>query len=876
MKKLLNQLTLYFKGVPEAVRKRTALLWVFFIVLTAFFFVGLFRIPDHFDMTMESWFSADDPVKLALDRFRDEFGSDDGIFIAYKPKDGDIFSEASLKAVQGIRRELMERKDNRKKDGPNYLNHIKKIDTIVSANILKVQNDTLVSRKFIGDTIPSDQAAREQLRKEAKKQKTFSLLYYSKDFQYGGISIQTDFGTIPLEEKTDFAKESGEEETDAFEEVNEEQDMSMEVDKSAVIEKTKYKPTEVAEYVGLMDEIDITIYKPEYADHLDYYPVGSAPLMQIFMKIMEEMGPMYMGMLLVMIILLWFLFKSLSAVVWPILVVVLSCIWMGGIIGWLGITVTNMITLTIMLILAVGIADTIHIISGYLHFRNKGMDHKKALDAAFEKSALPCLLTSVTTSIGMLALTLTPITHIAVFGFSSAAGVMMAYMFTIYLLPLMLDLWSPVAKKNKMVSKKKPGKYKSFLKSIDKLVPDSTKVLSPLLSKVLPIVERRPGTIIIFFASILLICIYGATQVKIDSNFIEATREGHRLRIVYDVVDKHMMGAANMEVLVDMGREDALQDPKVILAMETLQSVLIDKYGDLVVRTYSLSDVVKDAYQALNEDREEMHVIPETKQMLTQTLFMFNNANPEDRRKLVSDNYDKSHISIQLYNTGSYEYTEFFRKVKIDIHETFKHLKPDYPSMDVSVTGGLALIMELTDYISKTQLRSLGLAIVTISIILIVIFGSIRVGILSIIPNLLPATLTFGLLGLFDIPLDSDTIIIAPVIIGIAVDDTIHFITHYRGEVLKNRQIHRSLKNTIEEVGQAITFTTLILGFGFAIMSFSSYMSMVKVGIFGSMAIFTALICDLFLIPSLILVFKPRFLNKDEKKALKAAQALEV
>ncbi len=140
---------------------------------------------------------------------------------------------------------------------------------------------------------------------------------------------------------------------------------------------------------------------------------------------------------------------------------------------------------------------------------------------------------------------------------------------------------------------------------------------------------------------------------------------------------------------------------------------------------------------------------------------------------------------------------------------------------------------------------------------------------MSIIPNLIPATLTFGLLGLFGIPLDSDTIIIAPVIIGIAVNDTIHFISHYRGEVLKNRDIRKAIQNTLQEVGQAISFTTLILECGFFIMSFSSNTSMIKVGIFGSLAIFAALFCDLFLIPALILVFKPKFLTKVQKAAFK-------
>ena len=307
-----------------------------------------------------------------------------------------------------------------------------------------------------------------------------------------------------------------------------------------------------------------------------------------------------------------------------------------------------------------------------------------------------------------------------------------------------------------------------------------------------------------------------------------------------------------------------MKDPLVLKAMEKLQRDIEQKYQHLVARTFSLADVVKDTYKALNEDRDEMYIIPDNPRILSQSLFMFNNANPEDRRRLVSDNYSKSHISVQLYNAGSFEYNGFFNQVKADIDQAFVTVIQQYPSSEITITGGLALLMQLADYISWSQVRSLGMVIAIISILLIFIFGTFRIGIMSIVPNLTPATLTFGLLGLFDIPLDSDTIIIAPVIIGIAVDDTIHFITHYRGEILKTPSIYKALVNTVKEVGQAITFTTLILGFGFFIMAFSTNTSLVKVGIFGSLAIFVALLCDLFLIPALILIFKMRFANQQE------------
>lgn len=861
MKYILERLTTYFTSIPDQVREKKWFVWLFFIITTVIIGVG---IKDaKFDMTIDSWFTEDDPIKVALNQFRNQFGSEDGIYLVYKAKDGDIFSYQSLKAVQGIRDEILNFRLRLEPGETSMLDRIEKVETIVSANVLNVQNDILISKKFIGQQIPSSREERERLRKLALKQKDFSLLYHSKDFQYGGIFIRTDLGTIPLDQEPEISIEDAD---------DEEEEVAMEMDESAVFENVKFKPVEMGTYLGLMAAINQVIHKPEFQNHLEYFPVGNAPLMDIMMEMMEEMGPMYLGMILIIVILLWVLFRSFSAVLWPITIIVLSAIWTVGLMGWFGVVMTTMLILTIMLILAVGTADAIHIISGYLYFRNhKGEDHHRALKSAYHKSALPCLLTSITTMIGMFALSISPISHITTFGYTSAMGVGFAYLFSIYLLPLMLDLWSPV--KNPTPKREKPSPVLSSIRTqylrFKIAIPDFSVLLQKRLDKILPFVEKRPLSIALFFLSIFIICVYGATQVRIDSNISEAVKEGHILKVIYDTVDKNMMGSQNMEILIDVGEVDGVQDPDILKAMDLFQKELIKKHVGLVVRTYSLANVVKDAFQLLNENQEEMYKIPVKKDVLIQTLFLFNNANPEDRRRLVSDNYSKTHISVQLYNSGSYQYIEFFKAVQEDMKKHFDPFKDKYPQMEISITGGLALMMELMDYISWTQLKSLALAISIISLILIFIFGSFRVGAMAIIPNLIPATITFGLLGLFDIPLDSDTIIIAPVIIGIAVDDTIHFISHYRSEVIKDGNIHRAIKNSIQEVGQAITFTSVILGLGFLIMATSSYLSMVKVGAFGSLAIFVALLCDLFLLPAFILILKPTFLSSKEKAEVK-------
>jgi predicted RND superfamily exporter protein len=387
--------------------------------------------------------------------------------------------------------------------------------------------------------------------------------------------------------------------------------------------------------------------------------------------------------------------------------------------------------------------------------------------------------------------------------------------------------------------------------------------LQGLLDRIPEFVERYKHAVNFAFVSLFVVCLYGATQVKVDSNIAELYREGSPLRTAYNVVDEHMMGTGSLEIFIDMQQSDALMQADVLQTMDQLQRQIEKQYAQHIIRTNSLADLVKDTHRIMRDGSDKFKTIPDDDLAVSQLLYLFNSSNPEERRALVNDDYSQSHISLQLKNAGSSEYAEFFEQVQIDIEEAFSVHQDQYPNMDVHVTGTLAMMMRLMDDMSNNQFKSLALAMVIISGLLVLTLGSVQAGLMSIIPNMIPATLTFGLMGLLGIPLDTDTLMIAPLIIGIAVDDTIHFITHYRMALAKHSDMRMALVDTIKEVGQAVTFTSLVLGCGFFMLSFSNYLGLAKVGAFGSLAIFVALLCDLLFFPALIMVFKPKFGQKN-------------
>jgi len=859
LQSVLSRFNRFFEAAPQRFLPWRWSIIALFFALSAFMIYGMMA---HFtmDMSLESWFHEDDPTKLSLDKFRKQFGSDDGIYLVYKAKDGDVFSEKSLDVLRKLHGELDNARIGFASDGKakleqtSMLPRIERVDSLYNARYQVAEGDTLISNKLIAADYPISEVGREQRRELALTQENFKLSYFAKDFGYGGVVLKTDFGVVPI-----VLEGGGAQTIDLLSEDEFEMDTALTVDTDLEIESIEFKDMQMDEYLNFMTELRTITAKPDY-EHFKFYFTGNAAMMEFALNNMKQSANLLGLMVLAVIVLLWVLFKSWSAVVWPVLVIACSAFWAIGFMSWLGVTLSTMVSLSFMLILAVGTADCVHVMSAYILYRKEGLTHRPAMTSAYRKTGLPIFLTTITTMAGMSALMISDLPQIAIFGLNSALGVGVAFLFTIFLLPVLLDIWHPY----------KEGRVDKT--NVREVEGENSKIgVQLLLDRVPDFVKPRKKLIVLTYLSIFFAFIYGATQVKVDTNLAELTKEDSEIRVTYNIVDEYMMGGQNLEFMLDFGQTDALKAPKVLKAIANLQTYLEVNYPDFVVKTFSLADFVKDTNQVMHEGKESFQRIPDDERLTAQLLYLFDSANSKDRRNIVNDDYSQTHISIQLRNKGSYEYTNFFTSVKVDLEREFAPLKPMYPNMELSVTGGLSLMMELIDHISWAQIKSFGFALMIITILMVVSLGSLQAGLISMVPNLLPAFFTFGVMGLLGIPLDTDTLIIAPLIIGIAVDDTIHFIAHYRDAWFELGDVDAALKSTIKEVGQAVTFTTLVLAIGFSMLAFSDYLGLAKTGIFGSLAIVVALSSDLLLLPALIQWLKPdlgrkRYLEKEAAK----------
>lgn len=902
MENILLSLSEAFARAPNKVLKFKTFVLTGLVVITAMMVVGIFTRTE-LDMTTDSFLDQEDPSMLALNEYRRQFGSDDSVFLVYRAKDGDVFSHESLTAIQQLTDDLRFWQELDPADYPEAingipldfeeLNHIRRVQSIANIRYQRNEGDTLLSNRLVPVEIPESAEELAEIKARALAEEDYLLAFYSADTRYGALMIQTDFGAQPVEDyvpavdATDVVLDDSFASFDAFSDAD---SFDLEFDESAEIQEVSFEPVDMLGYTAF-HIVTKALYE-NYSDQFEFYPVGNPPMMEFMMDTLMQMQVLGLLMVLIFTLLLYILFRSFSAVLWPMVTIAASMAWTWGFTVWLGVTISQMISLTVLLVFAVGIADCVHVMSAYFTFRRQGIEHYEALSLSYGKTGLAIMVTTITTMAGVLALTTSDLVPIQVFGFMSAFGVVMAFFFTIVLLPILLDLWHPGAPDSTDASlADRLGKRWTDLYVGKKLLIAVVYVaavygfLGPwvgtyitvitaltyvvvnwqmsILSYVPYIVARRPWAVLAIFASGFALCAWGMTQIRIDSNMTELTREGSSIRVAYETVDEHMAGAMSMVIMVDTHQTDGLYNPRVMQAMDELQNRIEERYSDQVTRTNSLANIVKDTYQIMSDDDPAYYRVPDDEQMISQLLYLFNSANPEDRRALVSDDYSRSHISLNIYNAGSYQYQRFFEEIAVEIDEVFGPLEAEVPELEVYLTGSMALLMRMADEVANSQFSSFTFAIAVISVIMVVTLGSFQGGLMAMIPNVIPALLGFGLMGLMGIPLDTDTLLIAPLIIGIAVDDTIHFMTHYRVELIKTGSVSESLKMTINDVGQAVMFTTMVLGLGFALLSFSDYLGMAKMGFFGSAAIFVALLCDLFLIPAMIMIFKPTFGVKD-------------
>jgi predicted RND superfamily exporter protein len=353
---------------------------------------------------------------------------------------------------------------------------------------------------------------------------------------------------------------------------------------------------------------------------------------------------------------------------------------------------------------------------------------------------------------------------------------------------------------------------------------------------------------------ILLLAGIGASRLRFSNDYLMWFPEGEPVRPATELIDRELRGSVTLEAIVETGEENGLHDPSLLRRFDEFAAANRSiRQGDLFVgKTVSLADILKETHQALNENRPEFYAIPSDRRLVAQELLLFENSGTDDLEGLVDSQFSRARISMRIPWTDWMLYPPFLEEMRQHTEEIFGD------EVQVHLTGFSALMARAATSFVDTMVRSYVLALVIITPLMIFLLGSFRRGLLSMLPNLAPILLTLGLMGGLGIPLDMSTTLLGGIVIGLAVDDTIHFMHRFNRYYDQTGDSERAVRETLETTGTAMLFTSVVLGSGFLIFTLAYMKNIATLGVLCSFATAAAFLADVTLAPALMVLVTRR------------------
>ena len=830
----------FFYQIPLMLRNNRLKAYGLLFLIIAICFNGMGKLTR--DDRIESWLGEESPVIQQQRELERVFGNNEDMAIIVEAKDGEIFSEQSLTALHSLHNTLQTYRARLQSEPETPLSHIREITSLVNVPVNDVNGDNLYTHPFIGSTLPASQQGRQALKERALSDIDLLRRFISADGQIAAFSLKTDFGRLA---------DSHQSEESLDQSSMEDQILDLDMD-SLTLDETndlndqddvsETPPLNYKEYLLFSRAVKELVAEAKVDDAFTIHYAGLPEIIAFQISVSSDNKVIFSGLFLIMMVVLGVLFRHPSIVLWCMFIPILTVILTFGLQGWSGLPSSDLAAAMALLLIIIGVADAVHIMAEYRHYRLRGYEHASAISESLSKAGLSCLLTSLTTMVAFLSLYLVkPNAHTATFGLFTMLGLGIAFLLSVVLLPLLLDIWRPSYKKA----------------SVDNIEKDNIDMANErgFYAKVPAWVCRRPSLTLAIFFAIIAPIIAGVAFLKVDSNPLESFDESTYIRQAAAIADSDMGGTQNIDFMVNTGSIDAMYDARVLHTMDKLQQRMREHFDDLIVTDTSIVNVLKRINQQFHNNDPAYYILPDNNAELGQLLFLFNTSSPEERRKLISEDFDAAKITFGLKNAGSSAYIDLVNTANQWGGEMFNDLKTDYPNLEVVTAGGVVIFMTLFERIADSQIICFLITLLVVTMTLLFLFRSFKIGLLSTIPNLVPVLVTFGVMGWLGVTLNNVTMIIAPIILGIAVDDTIHFVNRLRTLLEKGHTTDMAIRQTFLVVGKALTFTTVILSAGMLTLLYSSNSEFRAFAYLSSIAFFTALAAEFMVMPALVKLF---------------------
>lgn len=743
----------------------------FSVLLVGILFVAISGIGAnnlYFRGDYKVFFEDDFQKLIEHEKMQTDFGVNDNIIIVFAPKDKNIFTKDNL----GIIKELT--------DESWQIPYSYRVDSITNYQHSKSDGEDLI----VGDLVYSLSNINAQFLKDVKaiaiNDPILLNRLVSKEGHVALVNITVD---IPNEDKSN----------KIFEVINFVRSITDNL-------KLKYPDTQFY-HAGIVA--------------MDYY---------VLTETKKDTFTLIPIMSFVIVVFLIILLKSVFATFSTSCIVASVLVSTMGIAGWLGYFLSTASVNAPVIIMTVVVADCVHLISSMMFALNKGSNKKDAITYSLKLNILPILITSLTTAVGFLTLNFSEVPVLQDLGNITAIGVMLAFIFSITLLPTLLFIL-PIKTVNTQ-----PNTFNGIATWV---IKNHRKLL--------------PLTLVI-----IVISCYLLSFNKINDQTTKYFSKGHEFREATDFIQNNISGMSQIDFALDSGISNGINNPEVLGKIEKFSAWLREQPEVDSVST--ISDILKKLNMNMNGDDINHYQLPDSKELIAQYMLLYEMSLPYGLGLTNQIDMDRSTVKIvaTLKNLGSKEFTEFEGRA---ISWVNKHTK----GLRLTAASPALMFAHIGELNMKSMLKNTPLALLLISMLLVFALKSWKMGCISILPNLLPVMMGFGVWGLYSGEINLALSVVSTMTLGIIVDDTVHFLLKYNyARNSMNLLPEASIKFAFEQVGQALLTTTVVLSSGFMVLFSSSFRLSSDMGLLTALIIIFALVVDFLLLPAFLLYFDKR------------------
>lgn len=591
-------------------------------------------------------------------------------------------------------------------------------------------------------------------------------------------------------------------------------------------------------------------YKSNASMFLGGVPMITSDMTDFIAQDVKKFG---LGVFIFLVLILFIIFKSIRWIFIPLFGCIISVIFVSGLSGFIDWRITVISSNFAAILLIITMSMTIHLAVRYRELKAKDLNltKKDAVSETIHYMFVPCVYTSLTTIVAFISLVVSGIRPVIDFGYLMTFGIISAFIITFIVFPTVLMLLpnENIFEKND-ITKNITNKFANFS-------------------------LNNYGKIILVTTLISVVSIFGISKIKVENRFIDYFHSDTEIHQGMLEIDKKLGGTTPFDIIIDK--------PKLALDEKIIDEQDDDMEFDELSELFSEEDEIsgywlsKPKFKEIEKIHDYLESQPETGKVLSlATLYKLaiglNDDEPlsdlqigaikdslsDEVKDVLFDPYlseDETQTRITLRMIDSNE--NLNRKEFIERVENFLSSEMSYSSDRFNTTNMLVLYNNMLQSLFSSQIQTIGFVFISIMLMFIILFRSFYLALIAIIPNILPATLVLGFMGLKSIPLDLMTITIAAISVGIAVDNTIHYIIRFKREFYQNNNYSKSIQICHGSIGKAMYYTSSIIVIGFSILSLSNFIPTIYFGLLTGLAMLTALLASLTLLPSLLIIFKP-------------------